>query len=210
MVRRGGNKDGVTAVAGATRLARLAPNGDRLGAEGRIAGMRKFALVLVVVGASLLAAASAAGVDPGSRRTAVGGGVSIRVPARWHLIGGWLSDVSYPVPRLAVASFPATLSRHTCECGSPNVVDFPRAGAFLFVWEYPHYPHWALSRIPRHAARYRVAQGNPNWFTCAGPSWETGFRESDSVFQVEVYLGPAAGPKVRAQMDEILNSLESA
>lgn len=197
---------------------------DLLNAHERMVSMRKFAALLVAVALSLAVAQSAATPDQrhvraqlrggvslvGGGVTRVGGGVSVRVPPGWHLLHGWLSDVAYPVPRLALASFPAKLSRHTCECGTPNVIHFPRKGAFLFVWEYPRYPRSALKRIPPHETRYRVGQGNPHWFECAGPNWLTAFRESDSVFNVEVYLGPAAGPGVRAEMDAVLNSFRLA
>jgi len=92
----------------------------------------------------------------------------------------------------------------------PNVRNFPRAGAFLFVWEYPQLDAAQLRRFPRRPARFQVAQENPHWYECAGPSWGTVFRASGRGFQVEVYLGPAAGPKVRARMDAMLNSLEVA
>jgi hypothetical protein len=167
--------------------------------------MRIFAQLLVVVAASLSVAASPVAVDRDYSSTNLEGGLGFRIPPGWHLLHGWLSDVVFPVPRLAIASFPAKLSRHTCECGSPNIVHFPRTGAFLFVWERPHYPRWALTRIPLHAAHYWVAQHNPRRFTCAGPSWQTAFRESDAVFQIEVYLGPAAGPKVRGKLNAILD-----
>jgi hypothetical protein len=72
------------------------------------------------------------------------------LPAGWHVLRAWLSDVVDPAPRLAVASFPGGLSRHTCSCGFPNVVAFPRDGAFIFVWEYLH-PHAAGSPVWRAA-----------------------------------------------------------
>ena len=96
-----------------------------------------------------LAAAGAAGGDRTSRHESVPARLSVSVPAGWHVLRGWLSDVTDPAPRLAVGSFPARLSRHTCECGFPNVVDFPRDGAFIFVWEYLHPAHRGLARVPK-------------------------------------------------------------
>lgn len=42
------------------------------------------------------------------------------------------------------------------------------------------------------------------------PSWWSDFSDSGRVFQIEVYLGPAAGSAVRARADALLNSLEIA
>lgn len=96
--------------------------------------------------------------------------LSIRVPADWHVLRGWLSDVVDPAPRLAVASFPARLSRHTCECGFPNVLNFPRDGAFTFVWEYPAPSARGLARTPdqNHPVRTRTLplHGQYRWWDC--------------------------------------------
>lgn len=107
----------------------------------RRCGVRKVLAAVAVVTIAVLAAARAAGGDRGAIRVSVPGRLSIRVPAGWHVLRGWLSDVIDPAPRVAAASFPARLSRHTCECGLPNVVDFPRDGAFVFVGECLHPSH---------------------------------------------------------------------
>jgi hypothetical protein len=94
----------------------------------RTTGVRKMLVVLVVlvmVAVAALAAGAAADRDHSAKRVSVPGRLSVRVPAGWHLVHGWLSDVTDPAPRLAIASFPARLSPHTCECGFPNVVDSP-------------------------------------------------------------------------------------
>ncbi len=41
-----------------------------------------------------------------------------------------------------------------------------------------------------------------------GPELGDGLPPSGRVFQVEVYLGPAAGPSVRRRMNALLDSLE--
>jgi hypothetical protein len=102
----------------------------------RTGGVRKALVVLVMVAIAALAAAGVAGGDRTARRVSVAGRLSVGVPVGWHVLRGWLIDVIDPAPRLAVASFPARLSRHTCACGFPNVIDFPRDGTFVFVWEY--------------------------------------------------------------------------
>jgi hypothetical protein len=123
----------------------------------RTTGVRKMLVVLVMVAA--LAAGAAADRDHSAKRVSVPGRLSVRVSAGWHLVHGWLSDVTDPAPRLAIASFPARLSPHTCECGFPNVVDLPHNGAFVFVWEYSHYPRRQLARVPRRPVRFSLAVG---------------------------------------------------
>ncbi|MGH2908926.1 MAG: hypothetical protein ACRDK8_06475 [Solirubrobacteraceae bacterium] len=139
----------------------------------------------------------------------VPGRLSIRVPADWHVLHGWLSDVTDPAPRLAVASFPVRLSRHTCACGFPNVIGFPRTGAFLFVWEYLHYPRRDLARLPRRPDRCRATAGRVRQ-TCNGPSDGFAFKDAGRVFQVEIYVGPEARSALRAQLAALLNSLRVA
>jgi hypothetical protein len=137
----------------------------------------------------------------------VPGRLSVRVPVGWYVLRGWLSDVTDPAPRLAVASFPVRLSRHTCECGFPNVVNFPRDGAFVFVWEYLHPSRRGLARVPSRPVRFHLAAGRGVRQTCDGPNGGSGFKDAGRVFQVEVYLGPKAGPALRAQAAAALDSL---
>src|SRR2546421_9615428 len=112
----------------------------------------------MLVGVSIFAVVGASADSAGRRsaRATLPGKVSISVPAGWHVLHGWLSDVIDPAPRLAVGSFRVRLSRHTCECGMPNVRDFPRNGGFLFMWEYLRYPRRDLRRVPRRPAHFRI------------------------------------------------------
>lgn len=173
----------------------------------RMVDMRKLAVLLLVVTTSVVAVASAARLDPGGVRAMVPGRISIRVPSGWHLRQGWLSDVVDPIPQLAVASFAVRLSRHTCECGMPNVRDFPHAGAFLFVWEYPHLPRRTLARFPHRPTRFRIPSESPQRSVCQGPSYEISFQDAGRAFQAEIYLGPAAGPGIRARLLAAMDSL---
>jgi hypothetical protein len=119
--------------------------------------VRRIVVALAVAAIAVLTAAGSAGGDRAAKDVNVPGRLSVRVPMGWHVLRGWLSDVIDPAPRLAVASFPARLSRHTCECGFPNVVNFPRDGAFVFVWEYlGNHSRQALARVPRRPARFRL------------------------------------------------------
>jgi hypothetical protein len=170
---------------------------------------RTLTLVAVVLAAGAVAAAAAAdtaGGDRSVRRVSVPGRLSIRVPADWHVLHGWLSDVTDPAPRLAVASFPVRLSRHSCACGFPNVIGFPRGGAFLFVWQYLHPSRRALARTPRRPTHFRVTAGRVRQ-TCNGPGDGFDFKDAGRVFQVEVYVGPDARPALRAQLATLLDSL---
>lgn len=157
--------------------------------------------------ASVPAAARSADGDRIARRVSVPAHLSIRVPADWHVLRGWLSDVVDPAPRLAVASFPARLSRHTCECGFPNVIDFPRDGAFTFVWEYPAPSARGLARTPRRPVGFHLAAGRRARQTCDGSSRTFDFKDAGRVFRVEVYLGPRAGPAVRRRVAATLDNL---
>jgi hypothetical protein len=162
---------------------------------------------MATVAIVVLAATGAAGGDRAATRVDVAGRLSVRVPVGWHVLRGWLSDVSDPAPRLAVASFPARLSRHTCECGFPNIVDFPRSGAFVFIWEYLHPSRRGLAREPRRPVRFRLPPEGRVRNTCDGPSDTFGFKDAGRVFQVEVYLGPATSAALRDRMAAILDSL---
>jgi hypothetical protein len=67
----------------------------------RTAVVRKVLVVLVMVAIASLAAAGVAGGDHTARRVSVSSGLSVRVPVGWHVLRGWLSDVTDPSPRLA-------------------------------------------------------------------------------------------------------------
>lgn len=167
-------------------------------------------MVSVVVAAAGLALSGTAGGDHATRRVHVSGQISVRVPVGWHVLHGWLSPVVDPAPRLAFASFPARLSRHTCECGFPNVVNLPRDGAFVFVWEYLDPSRRMLAREPSRPARLLVAAGRGARRTCDGPTDGFGFKDAGRVFQVEVYLGPGVRPALRGRTAEALDSLRVA
>jgi hypothetical protein len=175
-----------------------------------MACMWKRAALLLVMTISGVAVASADTGDPAARRAAVRGGLSIRLAPGWQLRRAWLSDVIEPIPRLAVASFPVRLSRRTCECGMPNVRGFPRDGAFLFMWEYPHPSRRMLAQFPHRPARFQIGSGRPQRSACAGPSDEISFQDAGRAFQAEIYLGPAAGAGIRARLLATMDSLRVA
>lgn len=170
--------------------------------------MRRLPLALVLVALAIPMGGSAAASERGGGLR-VPGRVSISVPSGWHVVHGWLSDVTNPAPRLAVASFPVRLSRQTCECGFPNVIHFPRAGAFVFVWEYLHPSRRMLAAVPRRPSSFRLADAKAQLFTCRGASDGFNFKDGDRYFQVEVYLGPAVSRGTQARTLSVLDSLRA-
>ncbi|MFZ1992577.1 MAG: hypothetical protein WAU75_00595 [Solirubrobacteraceae bacterium] len=143
--------------------------------------------------------------QPLGARQLIGGGVSVVVPAGWHLTHGMGTPLLDPVPRLSAATFPVHFSRHYCVCGTPHVARFPRDGAYLYVMEYPALGHAELKQFPSHTSRFRIGASAITRDDC-GPSDERLFREGGRGYQVQIYLGPAAPAAVRAQIDTILNS----
>ncbi len=134
--------------------------------------MRRLAVVLLIVGASLTAAAVAGG-GAAAPRVSVGGGIGLRLPRGWHVVGRLQPGDYEPA---MVASFAATFARQPCPCATPNIREcwgwcevpnvrnFPRAGALLVVWEYPPPQDKAeLRRIPHRPARFRVTQKDPHF-----------------------------------------------
>jgi hypothetical protein len=214
----------------------------------RIRDVRNVGLVVLVLAAWLTAAVASAG-DRRDARVSVGRGISVLVPRGWDLVrtevGPSDGNRLVSLQPAVIASFAVAFARRSCPCARPNyrtcgvwcreigIRDFPKAGALVFVWEFPSPRNRAaLGRGygPR-PVRFRVAQKNPHFATAlahelrglrleAGhacvegpgslPSWWSDFREASRVFQIEVYLGPAAGPAVRARTNALLDSLKIA
>ena len=203
--------------------------------------------MLLMTAAALAAPVPTGGSGVTVARVPAGAGISVRLPRGWHLVrrglargvvrGGWTYQPA------VLASFPATFARRPCTCANPNyrtcgvwceeqnIREFPRAGAIVFVWEFPIPPNPADlgRRYGRRPARFTVAQHNPRFaevlarelrrlgreagHACVEgpgslPSWFSDFREAGRALQLEVFLGPAAGRKVRARMDALLDSLK--
>ena len=138
-------------------------------------------------------------------RVAVGGGVSVVLPAAWHLTRGHGTPLIDPVPRLTAATFAVRFSRQHCVCDTPRVANFPRTGAFLFVMEYPALGHGDLKDFPVHTTHERVRRSAIKAGDC-GPSDVAFFREAGRGYQVQIYLGPDAPASARAQIAAILDS----
>jgi hypothetical protein len=172
--------------------------------------MRKVVVAIAVVAAVVLTSAGAAGGERAEGALNDSARLSVNVPVGWHVLRGWLSDVTDPAPRLAVASFPARLSRHSCACGFPNVVNFPRDGAFVFVWEYLHPSRRGLARTRSLPVHFHLGADRAVRQTCLGVSDTFGFRDAGRVFQVEIYLGPTAGSALRGRVAAMLESFRVA
>jgi hypothetical protein len=174
-------------------------------------GVRKLAVTLLVAIGLLASTASASSRD----RDRHGLGklaqdrLTVSVPPGWHLVRGWLSDVVEPVPALAIGSFPARLSRRTCECGMPNITNLPRGGAFLFIWEYANLSKRALTDFPTRPSHFRIASAHPQRHVCAGPSDTFSFRAANRGLVADVYFGSRVPGRVRTELQLILGSLGS-
>jgi hypothetical protein len=160
-------------------------------------------LLLVPVVALAVAAALTAPATAGDQRASLGGGVSVVLPGDWHAVRGRVSYVTDPIP-MALATFHVRYGRHACECGMPDVRGFPRAGAFVFVWEYRRLRRRDLRYFPAHTAHFRIADTAISG-ECA-PSDSRSFREAGRGFGAEIYLGPDAPASARAQIAAILDS----
>lgn len=165
--------------------------------------MRK--LFLVPALALALTAAVTVPAGAGDQRTPVGAGVSVVLPAGWHLTHGKGTPLIDPVPRLSAATFRVHFSRHYCVCDTPHVADFPRDGAYLFVMEYPAVAHQDDKTFRPHTTHFHIGRSAIRPGDC-GPSDTVIFRQGGRGYQVQIYLGPDAPASARAQIDAILDS----
>jgi hypothetical protein len=159
-------------------------------------------LLLVPVLALAVTAALTAPAGAGDQRASLGG-VSVALPAGWHVVRGRVSEVTDPLPR-AFATFHVHLARHSCECGMPKVAHFPHAGALLVVWEYRRISRRDLHYFPVFAPHFRIGRSAMK-DECA-PSDSRDFRLGGRGFDAEIYLGPDAPASARRQIAAILDS----
>jgi hypothetical protein len=195
-------------------------------------------VVVVLVAAASSSALALAGTGASRARMAAGGGLSVQLPRGWHVIRqASAGRRRSPVQPAVFASFRAVFGRRPCPCATPNyrncgawcdepsIRNFPRAGALVYVWEFPgrgfgrrparflvwqkdrHFAR-ALARKLRHLSRAagRACVEGPG----SHPSWWSDFRDRGRAFQIEVYFGPAAGDALRANVDALLDGLRVA
>jgi hypothetical protein len=141
---------------------------------------------------------------PGDQRTPVGGGVSVVLPAGWHLTRGKGTPLLEPIPRLSAATFAVRFSKQHCVCDTPRVANFPRDGAYLLVFEWALPPR-ARHTFARHTTHFHMARSAITPGDC-GPSDTRLFRQGGRGYQVQIYLGPAAPAAARRQIAAILDS----
>jgi hypothetical protein len=171
-------------------------------------------MLLLVAAASLFAGAAFAN-DRVAHVVGAGGGITVRLPSGWHVVHRSVTHVVDPIPRLALATFPVRLRDHPCECGMPNLQYIPPHGAFILIWEIPGWRRSRLSQIPARPASFSRTEPGRTSGECGpaigttAPAGSTAFRIRDRVFQADVYLGRAAGVRVRRRIDGILDSLRA-
>lgn len=145
---------------------------------------------------------------PDRAATVARAGLSIRVPARLHVVRGKLTDLTDPNLRLAVASFRVRTGPDPCVCDMPNLDPFPRAGGVLLIWERLDVRPRGLARYyPRRPSRFRIGSVTPQRSACHGPGSTILFRDRGRALYAEFYLGPAATRATRARLLAVLESL---
>jgi hypothetical protein len=162
-------------------------------------------LLLVPALALAVTAAVTVPAGAGDQRTPVGGGVSVVLPAGWHLTHGKGTPLVDPIPRFSAATFPVHFSREHCVCDTPRVASFPRDGAYLFVMEYPAVARSDYKTFRAHTTHFHIGRSAITPGDCS-PSDTVLFREGGRGYQVQIYLGPHAPGSARAQIDAILDS----
>jgi hypothetical protein len=167
--------------------------------------------------AAVLAAAALAGCGgtpartPVSVRQPVAAGLSVVVPAGWHLATPPLTSVSAPVDRLLLTSYP---TRRGGNCSPERAErDLPRGGALIYLSEYrpQRGDVWAglhKGDFPEKPAHFTLRRSKPRNYECwRVPSSSISFRAAGRPFQVHVALGAQATTMRRAQVLAALDSL---
>jgi hypothetical protein len=163
-----------------------------------------------------LAAASATGVAAtrASGRRTLGAGLSIVVPARWH-VALRLTGLAEPFERFTLASFPLHAPpRQAAACGPTQAVaSMPSDGALAFVIEYPttrgRYPAtggFSSRDFPPQPKRFVLPSESSLPYECFGAGWVLRFRAAGRSFQVMIALGRRAGAN-RGQLLRALSAL---
>lgn len=180
--------------------------------------MRLRATLLALIGALALAIALAGALAapaipaPRNHRVALPSGLSVAVPAGWHLTRRPLTRVLSPVQRLVLSSFALRRRPPVDGCDPLAAIGrLPPTGGYLFVWEYTGATALhgrQLARFPLRPRRFSIGYG-PYGGDSSGPLTTTIlFRQHGRAFQAQLYVGRRAAPRVRAQLAATLNSLQ--
>ena len=159
-------------------------------------------ILAIVLGALVLTAAS-----PPNWLTFRTDGLSVRYPPGWHATARRLTAVISPPLRFAIASYPLRQKGPGSTCQPATALaEMPPSGAFIYAMEYTG---TRLNRrdFPPRPNRFRLTRFAN--YECMGSSYAILFRESGRFFQIHVYLGPRAGPTVRATVLRILDSFSA-
>jgi hypothetical protein len=170
-----------------------------------VARRRLLALGFTLACVAGLATASGAGVAatraPGRR--ALGAGLSIVVPARWH-VALRLTGLAEPFERFTLASFALRRPAHP-GCGPDQAVEtMPADGALAFVVEFPRRgaPRESFPRQPKH---FTLPAGPAHQYDCFPLGWLVRFQAGDRPFQIMIALGRDAG----SNRDRLLRALNT-
>lgn len=166
-------------------------------------------LTLAGVVAVTVVAGAGARVAPVAARTQLGTGLSIVVPASWH-VAPRLTSLAEPYERFTLASFALHRpSRGRLDCGPSQAVDtIPSDGALAFVVEYRR-DGASRQSFPPQPKRFALPPGPARQYECFPLGWLLHFRVGTRPFQVMIALGPHAGPN-RARLLRALSSLRVA
>jgi hypothetical protein len=146
---------------------------------------------------------------PPPARTQLGAGLSIVVPAHWH-VALRLTALQEPYERFTLASF--ALPQPPPErgaCGPDLAVNaMPADGALAWVLEYPQRGATRLS-FPPQPRRFVLPLVPAAHYDCFPRGWLVRFRVGARPFQIMVALGPRAG-RNRARLLSALSTLRVA
>jgi hypothetical protein len=140
-----------------------------------------------------------------SGRRQLGVGLSIAVPAGWH-VARRLTGLVEPYERFTLASFSLRRPAHS-DCGPNQVVDgMPADGALAFVIEYPRRGGFSRSSFPPQPGHFRLPPGPAQRYDCFALGWLVRFRSGGRPFQVMIALGPRSAVN-RGRLLRALSSL---
>jgi hypothetical protein len=134
-------------------------------------------------------------------------GVSVTLPRGWHETTRPLTSVTYPVQRLAFASFPLTQRSSDGDCVPMTALRrMPAGGVLVQVIEStrpsPFGPISAREFPPRPRA-FRLGQLADH--ECGGRGYQIDFRERNRYFQLDISVGPRF--HLRASLLHVLSTL---
>lgn len=171
-------------------------------------GRRDAAVALALAGLAIVFIVASAASGSGSRGTRAADEPPL--PPGWQAIDRPLTAVTYPIQVLAAATYPVVFRRPPGSCTPTAALEqMPPGGVLLQIIEYaPIAPTGKRVRVPRlppRPARFRWSDATHGRFECAGPSYKLDYRQEGRALQAQVWTGPAADPRSRAEALRILD-----